>query len=145
MKSILFLDIDGVLNSESWYRRRPDKGKWSEANEIDPEALWLLQAVVAMSRCEIVISSSWRIGRSLEDFHRLLPGLPVVGMTPVLSTGKNRGDEVMKWIEDNAFGGKWCVVDDSTDFYDHQPRVRTDWKIGLTPGLAEGLVAMLSS
>jgi hypothetical protein len=145
MKPILFLDIDGVLNSEAWYRRRPDMGKWHEANEFDPEAVWLLRAVVAMSGCQIVVSSSWRHGRTLEDFQRLLPGLPLIGFTPALTTGKNRGDEVQKWIEDNAHTGPWCVVDDSTDFYDDQPRVRTDWKIGLTPAAAERLVANLSA
>ncbi len=97
-----------------------------------------------MTLCQIIISSSWRHGRTLEDFHRLLPGLPIVGFTPALSTGKNRGDEVRKWVEDNGHTGLWCVVDDSTDFYEDQPRVRTDWKIGLTPRHAEELVAKLT-
>ena len=42
MKPVLFLDIDGVLNSESWYRRRPSpKRNWNESMEFDPEAMFL--------------------------------------------------------------------------------------------------------
>ncbi|HEX2600072.1 MAG TPA: HAD domain-containing protein [Terriglobales bacterium] len=139
---VLFLDIDGVLNSEAWYRARPD-GIWTEEREIDPEALWILRAIVEMTDCSIVISSSWRIGRHLDDFYRILPGLPVIGMTPVSRTNETRGAEVREWLKGNPVD-RYAILDDNSDFYDDQPLVRTEWKIGLRPRHAERVVQMLT-
>lgn len=145
MKPVLFLDIDGVLNSEAWYRRRP-KGPWCEAREFDPEAMWLLKAVVAMSDCEIVVSSSWRIGRKLEELQKLLIGFPVIGKTPELDSREvGRGAEVDHWLRNNRSRTRYAIVDDGSDFYEHQNLVRTDWKLGLTPWHCEELVRLLTA
>lgn len=139
---ILFLDIDGVLNSEAWYRRRT-KQPWSEEHEIDPEALFLLEAVVEMSCCEVVVSSSWSIGRSLKELQSLLPAIPIIGMTPILTTGTSRGAEIDMWLQAHPDSIRFAVVDASGDIYAHQNHVRTSWKIGLTPHEARQLVSLL--
>lgn len=144
MKPVLFLDIDGVLNSEVWYRRRTPTGEWREEQEFDPDAVFLLKAVVCLSDCEIVISSSWRRGRELSDFHRLLPGLPIIAMTPVLKDC-TRGQEVLAWLREHKDVTRFVIIDDSIDFFPWQPRVKTDWKVGLTPHCARTLVAKLAS
>jgi HAD domain in Swiss Army Knife RNA repair proteins len=143
MKPILFLDIDGVLNSQSWYRRRPER-PWCDKHEIDPEAFFLLRAVVAMTGCEIVISSSWRIGRSLEELRALLPSLPIIDKTPVMTTGHTRGAEVDQWLKAHPEVTAFACIDDDGDLYEHQNLVRTDWNIGLTPKHAELLVDVLT-
>lgn len=141
---VLFLDIDGVLNSEAWYRARPD-GPWSEAREIDPEAMWILRALVRMADCQIVISSSWRIGRTLDELRALLPGLPIIDRTPTKTTAETRGAEVNAWLEKHPEVTAHAILDDNSDFYDDQPLVRTEWKIGLRPRHAERVVQLLSS
>ena len=145
---MLFLDIDGVLNSEMWYRKRP-KGNWTEAREFDPEAVWLLKAVVAMSGCEIVVSSSWRIGRTLEELKAIpaLSSFPIIGKTPQTSLKDNgRGAEVDMWLKEHCESPRRnAIVDDGGDFYEHQNLVRTDWKLGLTPWHCEELVRLLTT
>ena len=57
MNPVLFLDIDGVLNSrECWDRLRGLRHK------IDREKVALLNEVVAATDCRIVVSSTWRKG-----------------------------------------------------------------------------------
>lgn len=139
---VLFLDIDGVLNSEAWYRARPE-GPWTEAREIDPEALWLLKATVAMTGCQIVVSSSWRIGRTVDELRNVLPGLPVIAKTPVTTTGKVRGDEIAAFLQQHPEVTAHAIVDDNSDFHDDQPLIRTEWKLGLRPRHCERIVELL--
>lgn len=139
---ILFLDIDGVLNSEAWYRSRSD-GTWSEEREFDPEAVFLLRAIVALTGCDIVISSSWRIGRNLAELQNLLPGLPLIDKTPVMTTGHTRGEEIKVWLQNHAPAARYAIVDDDSDFYETQPLVKTCWKTGLLPRHAQRIVEIL--
>lgn len=144
MSRVLFLDIDGVLNSEAWYRARPD-GPWSESREFDPEAVWILHAIVAMTGCEIVISSSWRIGRTVEELQVLLPGLPVVARTPIRTTAVTRGAEVREYMALHPEITASAILDDDSDFDDDLPLVRTEWKLGLRPRHAEQVIAYLGA
>jgi hypothetical protein len=106
---VLFLDIDGVLNSWEWYARRGkharDEGaaalvppdllaKWGVPvvrayHELDPDTVALLQTVIDATDCRIVISSTWRI---VYDERLLLDVLrargfrgEIIGQTPDLS------------------------------------------------------------
>jgi hypothetical protein len=62
---ILFLDVDGVLNSRKWWAKRPeamiqptpeDRAK----RDIDPDAVAALEQIVQRSGARVVVSSSWR-------------------------------------------------------------------------------------
>lgn len=57
---IIFLDIDGVLNSEVYYRI-VDRSKkdWSR---FDPKAVELIKKLLNEFSAKIVISSTWRFG-----------------------------------------------------------------------------------
>ena len=52
-KKILFLDIDGVVNSDNWYNKT--RGR---SGDFDPEAIALLNQLKDIG-AEVVISSSW--------------------------------------------------------------------------------------
>lgn len=74
---LIFLDVDGVLNSRDWLERRPTKDEFAAEHGVSPEVydhdrlIWSLRSVdpLAVARinrivsaCDarIVLSSSWR-------------------------------------------------------------------------------------
>ena len=54
---IIFLDIDGVLNSRIYDRKR----NRDELTDIDETRLPLVKELVAATGAKIVLSSSWRV------------------------------------------------------------------------------------
>jgi hypothetical protein len=75
---IIFLDIDGVLNSENWYRRRFKEintedilGKYP-FYEFDPLSIAELNRIIEQTEAKVVVSSTWRIGKSVEDLQKML-------------------------------------------------------------------------
>ena len=53
---ILFLDIDGVLNSRAYDCRR----NWNDKTNIDETRLPLVKEIVEKTGAEIVLTSTWR-------------------------------------------------------------------------------------
>ena len=53
---IIFLDIDGVLNSRAYDRKR----NWNEQTDIDETRLPLIKEIVDATNAKIVLSSTWR-------------------------------------------------------------------------------------
>jgi hypothetical protein len=130
---ILFLDIDGVLNSTEWMKRSANRGGlW----DIDPATIPRLQRIVDVTDCKIIVSSSWRIGRSVTELREILlkAGMrspcPVRGKTPWLD-GK-RGDEIRDWLRTNGEIDRYVCLDDDDDFHPDQPLVQTNVEVGLT-------------
>ena len=83
---VLFLDIDGVLNTKWWYTqmdRNTHKDKYGYA--FDPNAVANLKKIIDETGADIVISSSWKcFGLSeLEEMwqDRGLPG-KLIDITP---------------------------------------------------------------
>lgn len=61
MRKIIFLDIDGVLNTKYWYNqmsRSTPKDKYGYA--FDPNAVANLKRIIDETGADIVISSSWK-------------------------------------------------------------------------------------
>lgn len=86
MMKIIFLDIDGVLNTKYWYKHMDKstvKDKYGYA--FDPNAVSNLKRIIDETGANIVISSSWKCMGMTElkamwrDRH--LPG-KVIGITP---------------------------------------------------------------
>ena len=63
MRKIIFLDVDGVLNSEEFSRWLWDnhEKKYRGYEMLDQRAILCLQDIVFVTGAEIVLSSSWRI------------------------------------------------------------------------------------
>jgi hypothetical protein len=142
----IFLDIDGVLNSERSMVAakvlRPLQGyvSYTERHytELDPVAINLLRLLVQETNSEIVISSSWRKLYDTLDFFKSIfmqfgwHGAPVVGMTPIVDSGF-RGQEIQQYIDSNDFfTGPHIIFDDDRDFFEHQPLIHVDERYGLS-------------
>lgn len=144
MRKILFLDIDGVLNCITTTQRYRSSSMYG----IDPEKVALLNQVLERTGAKVVISSTWRLLTPELELTTYLRNQgfrgEIVGMTPDDERTGFRGNEIKRWLEADGKTGLYAVVDDSSDFYPDQPRVRTTWKEGLMPEHVEELVQLLT-
>lgn len=153
---ILFLDVDGVLNSHDYIDRGGSLN--CRTDGIDVEAVKHLQRIVDETNCSLVLSSTWRIIHSLADMRGRLKKagmrspIPLRDKTPVLDSvwkgsrlliARIRGDEVRKWIEDSGFTGAYVCLDDDADFHPDQPLVKTTFQHGLTASHADQCIKLL--
>lgn len=56
---VIFLDIDGVLNSNDWYVKTRGVGGYN-GGDIDPECIELINDLIDATGAKIIMSSSWR-------------------------------------------------------------------------------------
>ena len=108
---VLFLDIDGVLNSTGRARNN------IPYSEFIPEGLKFLRYLVSHGVL-LVVSSTWRIGRSLSQLSEILT-VPVFATTPVSQSDSCRGDEIQQWLDLNE-RPEYCIVDDDSDMLPNQ-------------------------
>lgn len=129
---ILFLDIDGVLNST---RTCVAFGGYPMELEhigaFDQVAIRLIQRLCDSSGVQIVLSSAWRLHFDFKAVGVAL-GLPIIARTPSLSG--SRGYEIARWLADQPNVEQYAIVDDDGDMLDGQLSrfVHTNGHEGLT-------------
>jgi hypothetical protein len=138
---VLFLDIDGVINSE-----RTNEANGGYPHTFDPVAIKLIRRVLELTGSVVVLSSSWRNFFSIEEVSEGL-GIPILDRTP--NYGKVRGDEVQEWLTLNTEKynvTKYAIVDDNADFHSFQAPyfVKTDPYNGLMFADYDRLFRLLS-
>lgn len=154
MVKIIFLDIDGVLNSQLFYvHGRP--GGVGLRSDIDPVPVEFLNELIADTGAKVVVSSTWRLGRSTEELQTLLnqSGFTgeIIGKTKDLrprvsgteSDSILRGNEILCWIKENQDLIKqdywtfkhYVIFDDDSDmlYWQRDNFIQTDGYVGLTP------------
>ena len=164
MNNVIFLDIDGVLNSNDWYHKRQKlttaDETWSflsrNLNEFDPIAVGRLQFIIHETNAKLVLSSSWRRLHSLDEISEFLGQISTwdnerwrelfIGATPCHHDGF-RGHEIDAWMEEHhASVRKFVIIDDDSDFTEKQKPffVHTTWKDGLTDSDVHKAIAILT-
>lgn len=140
---VIFLDIDGVLNCETFVNTLPPDtfNSFTERKreELNPIQVQMMSQFADEMDAGIVISSTWRKNHSLKEITEMLISRgwgesPIIGMTPSAKNGF-RGSEIVMWLDQHATNANvtHCVIfDDGIDFYPHQPLVLTTWEKGLT-------------
>lgn len=103
MNKIIFLDIDGVLNSNKYYEECDKLEKdpiLTTGLDIDEKCVENLKKIIKATNAKIVVSSSWRTIRKFELFKKYMEKqeLPIYDVTPSLD---GRGDEIRAWLEKN--------------------------------------------
>ena len=166
MRRVIFLDIDGVLNSERWYRQsNKDVAKDKYGNAFDPEAVANLGKIITATGADIVISSSWKfLGLSVmqDMWHdRELPG-KVIDITPTVindemlqhadledieALPKVKGYEVKEWLRLHGKNvSSYVIIDDTDDILPEQQEhfVQTMPEVGLSECDAEVAIYILN-
>lgn len=153
MEGVIFLDIDGVLNSN--FRNETHHKDISDGTLVEEEKIALLAVLVKRTNAGIILHSGWRfwfdeelkpIRPEAEHLVRMLgkEGLNIDGLTPDLTTEEIRrtrkfsmvkADEILLWLKLHDDVTKWVVLDDLDLHNDRtgQHQVRTDPAAGLTP------------
>lgn len=129
---IIFLDIDGVLNSEQWF----EEPKIFPNEYIDPKCLKLVIDLAKTEKAKIVITSVWRTTTALINFLEQ-KGLDIFDKTPILDEGSLRGEEIQKWLDANFLqfpeGIQFIIIDDIVNILpNHKSHlVLTDARTGI--------------
>lgn len=151
---VLFLDIDGVLNSENWVRREYERRvkelgiRKPITAECDPEAVALLNTLIERSHAKIVLSSAWRIVHGLKSTVDYLVRVgfkhktAFIGKTPIacpvtrhgVTEWPRRGQEIAEYLYMHPEITSYCILDDDPDMLEEQHKhfVRTSFIKGLT-------------
>lgn len=129
---VLFLDIDGVLNSTRTavaFDGYPHSFSPDDMRKFDPVAIALVRKICAHGVL-VVMSSSWRISFAPYDFDNALQ-LPVVDCTPIMN--KQRGHEIQSWLDKHPDVTHYAIVDDDSDMLEEQRGcfVKTETHSGL--------------
>lgn len=128
---VLFLDIDGVLNSNDYFNSI--KNNQDEYEEIDESKVILLKKIIDKTNAKIVLSSTWRElnhrrldknnpkydGNNHPMFQYLIDilkkyGLEIYSEIPIIDG--NRPHEICEWIKQNNFKGNFVSIEDDFGF-----------------------------
>lgn len=139
---IIFLDIDGVLNStETAPQPREGVAAW-----LDPRNVAALNLVIERTGALLVVSSSWRLTTPLSQLRQALNEAGCIGVvldvTPELPLG--RGGEIQAWLDQNPSTTAWVILDDALDLrpLGHK-HVHTSPLTGLEDGHLEAILLHL--
>lgn len=160
---VIFLDVDGVLNSSQFASEMYDKtgrngfGGWFKEEEpIDHDnVLWSQELVDRVRRiadtcsAKIVMSSTWRKHFSVPKFKEMFSiygwdDAPVIDKT--VSLRGPRGLEINDWLSKNKHDA-YVILDDSRDMLPDQMShfVETDMEIGISDEDVEKAIKILNN
>ena len=158
---IIFLDIDGVLNT-CWWDRKTPVDKYGYA--FDPNAVANLAKIINETGADIVVSSTWKfmgLPQMLDMWkERGLPG-KIIDMTPntvsdevllvvdleQMELTPIRGMEVQEWL--NTKGKKvshYVILDDMDNMLPEQQShfVQTNPEVGIIEDDANKAIVILN-
>jgi hypothetical protein len=135
MKAI-FLDIDGVLNSEETDNPR------NFPYFIDRRLLDRFTELVRITEAKVILSSSWRIdpiGLLAAKYY----SLPFDDVCPDMPSAPRR-EEVTSWLRQHPEVTRYVVLDDEDDCLDELPLFQPSSRTGLTPEISKGVEDFLA-
>lgn len=145
--NLIFLDFDGVLNSELFYKNRSKElNKRGRRDELDRNTIKLLNEFLKRVNGKVVVSSTYRKGCTIQELTDLLGYFgfdgEIIDKTPVLGRFCVRGNEILEWIKDNkSLVGpyyeykNYVIFDDDSDmlYWQRNNFIHVDPYVGLTP------------
>lgn len=117
---IIFLDVDGVLNSDEYFDKIKNLDIQGIERDIDVEKIKLLKKAIDATGAEVVLSSSWRYTRNVQYLKELLSKYGIyVDSTPYIQN--ERGLEIRKWLSEHQDVEDFVILDDEIfESYDEE-------------------------
>ena len=175
LEKCIFLDFDGVLNTDSYHDDLVTNGLPAEdefGTKFSPDAVEQLRTIVEATQAAIVISSSWRY-EGLEAMQQLwkereMPG-EVVDITPLhvddnlfsaiqleslddmpdhtFGIFNMRGREIQAFLNQHPEVDQYVILDDGSDILPGQRShfLQTDPESGITAAIAQQAIEKLNS
>ena len=139
-RRVIFLDIDGVL--------APIR-RWDRYGDLDPACIQVLNEIVACGEAEVVVSSTWRHGKTVAELQEMLEVAGFAGRvldtTPTDIAGAGRAEEIAAWLAEHAVAG-YVIIDDHAAMGElHTHLVLTHPARGLQPDDVPRALATLRS
>lgn len=107
-KPIIFLDVDGVLNT----RTMLSDGDW---DSFDPDRCTMIRDFAEKFDCDIVLSSAWRLFHDLAELRDWFK-LDIIDHTPTDCPSGSREVEIKKWLEVNGREDSPIIIFDDDTF-----------------------------
>ena len=151
-RKIVFLDIDGVLNSDAYadYMLTEENIDIFNEDMLDERAIVQLKKIVEATDAEIVLSSSWRWYKDTRDtvhYQLRAKGIDFVDTTPQeIDVTMSRGAEIKLWLDDHPEVKQFVILDDDDlRIKEYLPNhVKTTFKYGLTREKAAEAIKILN-
>ena len=149
--NIVFLDVDGVLNSKNKLidvYKKTHKPHSGYSYPFDERCLENLKFLIQETNSKIVITSTWRkeekgITILLNVLNEYDLDTKVIGYTPILNT--TRELEIKKYLSQINYTPNFIILDDDADFYELMPfLIKTNNQFGLTKENAEEAIIKLN-
>ena len=120
---IIFLDIDGVFNSQEFYTKRYNQSQklykkilrklvkkkqitreQYYKDQLDSDKIEIFNQLCIDTNAVVVVSSTWRKNKTIEELQKILNDsgatFKIIDFTPY--TGYERGTEISAWIKTNV-------------------------------------------
>ena len=108
---VIFLDIDGVLNSDEYIDKVKRLNLQGIEKEIDIEKVKILKKIIDETGAKVVLSSSWRYTKNAKYLKELLSEYGIyVDSTPFMQN--ERGLEIKQWLSYNPDVEDFIILDD---------------------------------
>lgn len=116
---VIFLDVDGVLNSRDWL----ENNRVRTENSVNPEKVKLLAEIVQNTHAEVVLSSTWRYIPEHPMFIYLTDmlrknGIKIHSFIPKLDG--DRPKEIKEWIEKQSEKVQFVSIEDDFSEEDYR-------------------------
>lgn len=143
MERIIFLDIDGVLNSAQSVEQ------FETFDRFCPIAVQNLERILSETKALIVLSSAWRCDDSkrfpdvLVDNGVISAKTQYLAQTPYIMG--QRALEIKTWMEANNFSGKFVILDDTHVPGFSENLCKIDSLVGLSEKDADKAIQILTN
>lgn len=149
---IIFLDIDGVLNTGRWEELCLSEDINLEDQfgiTFDDISIANLRTIISRTNASIVIHSTWKLHHDVEWFvdmwnTRNLPGF-IISTTPNIAPDYNKHNEISMWLKLHPQISQYVILDDEKEFVDplSEHHILIDGFCGITMGNAEKAIKLL--
>ena len=147
---VIFLDIDGVLNSDEYLDKVKNSDIQGIERDIDVEKVKLLKRAIDETGARVVLSSSWRwYKESREKIKEQLQkhNLKFIDITPT-RTDKTlkREEEIQIWLDSHPEVVNYVILDDEKISCESMKKhhVKTTFSRGLTIESAQTAIEILN-
>lgn len=115
---VIFLDVDGVLNSDEYIKGTIKSNIQGIEKHVDVEKIKLLRQAIDQTNAKVVLTSSWRLTKKAQELIKLLITYGIYAdSTPYIRN--ERGLEIKQWLADNQNVEDFVILDDEIfDSYD---------------------------
>lgn len=149
---IIFLDIDGVLNTSRWEELCLLENIDLEDQfgiTFDDISIANLRTIIYHTNAQIVIHSTWKLLHDIDWFvemweTRKLPGT-IYSVTPDIGPHYNKHDEISMWLRHHPYTSHYAILDDEKEFYSPLSghHILIDGYCGITMSNAEKAIELL--